>query len=462
MYELNAAYINLLEELAVQIQESQELAAYQDSEEEEDYIAFKNAFEPQIAGIYHQVAHQSPLQLVALEQVLMDTVFEGLFLPKMLGYVVLRGTINKEYKYLRPQEHFRELVLAISASPNFELLRKRIGMSVQVGFSLCSDIWITNLLEVIENRKVRAFFQQQKNEKFIQLSERRTAYQRFSRQFQHEVFLSAEFPTNNQELVVLFPHLKRFLLSRVEKSLPNESLYQPLSVFVAEKSFQGTPEYEEILLLYGLFFDMPESDRIALHKILEKVSSAQSEVFVRRAFGLFLDYFREVGHWLSPQADARLSGILDKSRKDDLSDYYRLVDRIHKDGITEEAVQEVILEFHAQHDGLSDVNECVRLTISRYLTNHIGQLSEADYPEFFAIFTRLFPVYRRIFNNEYFNLRIREEAMAYLNKLLEHFTDKRGRDYQDIKRFVGHTFVELKLLTSKEVLERFKTPRKKD
>ena len=179
MYELNAEYLTQLEELAVGIQDSPALAAYLNSEEEVDYNELKSNFEPSIAEIYQDVAQNSPLQLIALEQVLMDPVFEGLFLPKLLGYVVLRGNVNNDFKYIRPQEHFKDLILAISSSPNFELLRKRIGMSVQVGFALCSDIWITNVLESIENKRVKQFFQNQKNEKFVHLAERKLAYSRF-------------------------------------------------------------------------------------------------------------------------------------------------------------------------------------------------------------------------------------------------------------------------------------------
>ena len=76
MYELNAEYLTQLEELAVGIQDSPALAAYLNSEEEVDYNELKSNFEPSIAEIYHYVAQNSPLQLIALEQVLMDPVFE--------------------------------------------------------------------------------------------------------------------------------------------------------------------------------------------------------------------------------------------------------------------------------------------------------------------------------------------------------------------------------------------------
>jgi hypothetical protein len=460
MYELNEEYLSRLEDLAGGIQESSALANYLNSEEEEDFNELRNTFEPSIAEIYREVARVAPLQLVSLEQVLMDSVFEGLFLPKLLGFVVLRGHLNHDFKYSRPQEHFRDLIIAISASPNFELLRKRIGMSVQVGFALCSDIWITNVLEAIENKRVKQFFQSQKNEKFFHLAERKAAYFRFLKQFQHDIFLSAEFPTNKEELIVFFPQLKRFLLSRVSPSLPNESLIQPLSKFISNEDFWGTVAHQEIMLIYGLFYDMLEVERINLHKAVNKIRSGDKTLFSGRTFELLLQLHQDNEAILTPEADLRLSGILDKTLKDDLSAYYLVVDKIHKNGYTNEKVQEEIRQFHAKFDGLSNINECLRHTISRYFVTLIHHLEEQDYMEFFGIFTQLFPVYQKIFNNQHFNLRVREAALAYVHRLQETFLDKRGRDYQEIKKFVGHTFVENEFLTEKEFVERFKTSRK--
>jgi len=460
MYELNAEYLSKLEELAVGIQDSPSLASYLSSEEEDDYIELKNTFEPSIAEIYQEVATNSPLQLIALEQVLMDPVFEGLFLPKLLGYVVLRGNVNKDFKYIRPQDHFKDLIIAISTSPNFELLRKRIGMSVQVGFALCSDIWITNVLESIDNKRVKQFFQNQKNEKFVHLAERKLAYSRFLKQFQNDTFLSAEFPSNTGELVVFFPQLKRFLLSRVNKSLPNESLIKPLSEFVINEEFWGTMEHQEIMLIFGLFFETPEIDRINLHKTLNKIRTKESELFSQRTFTTLLHLHQDGTGILTPDADLRLSSIIDKTLKDDLASYYLLIDKVHKAGYTNESVQEEIRQFHAKFDGLSDINECLRLTISQYFLKLIKNLEEQDYMEFFGIFTQLFPTYQQIFNNQHFNMRIREAALAFVDRLQDTFLDKRGRDYQEVKKFVGRTFVEIEFVTEKEFVERFKTVRK--
>ncbi|MBK8193256.1 MAG: hypothetical protein IPK76_08620 [Lewinellaceae bacterium] len=48
-----------------------------------------------------------------------------------------------------------------------------------------------------------------------------------------------------------------------------------------------------------------------------------------------------------------------------------------------------------------------------------------------------------------------------MNKLLHVFTDKRAKDYQDVKKFVSTQFVDFGFLKEKEVVEMFKTRRKK-
>ena len=52
-------------------------------------------------------------------------------------------------------------------------------------------------------------------------------------------------------------------------------------------------------------------------------------------------------------------------------------------------------------------------------------------------------------------------SLTYIKKLLKFFTDKRGRDYQDIKKFVTATFTDLGFMNVKDLKELFKTKRKK-
>jgi hypothetical protein len=66
-----------------------------------------------------------------------------------------------------------------------------------------------------------------------------------------------------------------------------------------------------------------------------------------------------------------------------------------------------------------------------------------------------------IFINQKFNQDVKDLFMIYVRKLLKKYIDKRGRDYQDIKKFVATTFQDLKFLSEKQVVELFKTRRKR-
>ena len=66
-----------------------------------------------------------------------------------------------------------------------------------------------------------------------------------------------------------------------------------------------------------------------------------------------------------------------------------------------------------------------------------------------------------LFSNEAFNQSVKKVNLLYVRRLLKHFTDKRSRDYQDIKKFVSLAFLDMHFLTEKEIVELFKTRRKK-
>jgi len=75
--------------------------------------------------------------------------------------------------------------------------------------------------------------------------------------------------------------------------------------------------------------------------------------------------------------------------------------------------------------------------------------------------TKTYPLYMNVFGNEEFNHHLRGLSMGFVKKFLRAFKDKRSKDYQDLKKFVNATFIDLKFLTKKESVELFKTKRKK-
>jgi hypothetical protein len=456
---LKAEYLAKLEEIAGQIQASESLQQYLEEEEEDHYIALKDEYEPPLNVLYQEVASHYPLQLIHLERTLLDPAFEGLFLPRILGFSVLRGTIGNRYKYLRPQHHFQEILLTICNSANFDILKKRIGQTIQIGFALSSDIWVTNLINGITNKRVRNYLQGLKIDRLRVLDERKRDYARYYRQFKNENFLSVVFPLTPAELTIEYPGLERFLMYRINTQEDNSSLLEPLNAFAENKALIGTKEHLQLCTLYGAYLEVPKEEEKNLKAALAaaRVELPEADEHLLN-FLLYLHAHQDVE--LTPEADLQLAQLFDRKTKDQLSDYFTLIEAIHNGGYTNESTQEVIRAQYMTHEGLSAFNEGVRRTIFRYFKQFVTNLLPSQYPSFFEI-TKLFAVYMGLFGNQQFNQDLKELSMAYIRKLLKVYTDKRGKDYQDIKKFVSSTFLDFKFLNEKEIVNLFKTRRKR-
>ncbi|MEL7121367.1 MAG: hypothetical protein AAFO07_18110 [Bacteroidota bacterium] len=459
MYELDQKYIDKLEQLAAEIQGSEELNQYLEDEEEEQFIRLKEMYEPRIALLYEEVAANHPLQLIPLELLLLEPIFEGLYLPRVLGYSVLRGEVNERVKYARPQEHFKEVLVAICQSANFDILKKRIGQSIQVGFALSSDIWVTNLINAFDNKRIRYYLQSQKLDRYRVDKERNTGLVRYKRQFRSDNYMTAEFPDSLGSLKVLYPSLKSFLLYRIGKDFDNESINDPMQAFIENKEFQNSLEHLHLMMIYGYFFKLDEERQADLADVLNEVRVSMPD-FSHHFLSFVLELHDSPNVELTPEADLKMSALMDRDVDDELTKFFDLLDTVHNTGYTEEAAQDAIKKFYNQHEGLSVINSCIRRTIFRYLKSFISNLEVNQYAEYFSI-SKLFPVYIGIFANQQFNQDLKEVSMRYIRKLLKVYTDKRGKDYQDIKKFVTRVFSDLEFLKDKEIVELFKTRRKK-
>ncbi|MFK7933543.1 MAG: hypothetical protein AB8G22_08530 [Saprospiraceae bacterium] len=456
---LAPAYLEKLEELANEIQNSEELNTYLETEELDDFNRLKELYEPRISMLLDDVASNNPLQLVSFEQTLLHPSFEGLYLPKILGYSVLRGEVDERYKYVHPQNHFKAILMAVCNSANFDILRMRIGQSIQMGFALSSDIWITNLISEIQNKRIRYFLQGQKLEKYRREKERSIFYNRYKRQFRNDQYQSAEFPDDKSSLKVLFSSLKQFLLHRISVDKDDSSIIPHLNSFIEHADFQQTDELLEVLTMYAKFFERGEEDQEKLMSVFNRTRTEMPE-FVGKYFEFLLELHLDKRSKLDGTADAYMSATLDKDIADDLTKYYNLMDVIHNQGYHTPEAQEAVKNFYVQYEGLSTINECARQSILRYFRKYIQNLEPEDYSSYFEI-TKVFTIYMSIFANQQFNQSLKDLSMAYIRKLLKTFTDKRGKDYQDVKKFVSTSFVDFGFLKPKEVVELFKTRRKR-
>jgi hypothetical protein len=457
MQELDEKYYNRLQEIAGAIQESPTLAQYMEEEEDELYNELRQQFEPYLSELHHLVAAEAPLQLVTFEKYLLNELFEGLYLPRVLGYAALRGEISDQYRYVRPNDHFKDVLIAICNSPQFEQLKKRIGQTIQVGFALSSDIWITNLLSLVDNKRVRAFLAAQKSDRFRDVRDRQDLYNRYARQLRNEMYFSADFPTQLGEMKANFSALRQFLLKRFEAGGDNSSLHAQIQGFLNNEQFYNTEEYMEMLAMYGNYMDMDAPSRELVSKHFERERKSFPEF--EEKFLRFLLYMHRT-NGISSTNDERMSSIVNKAGIDKISDYYRIADKIHSLGYVHQDAIEAVQDFYSTHEGLSVESECLRYLILNYFNRLINGLTERDYADYFEL-NKIFGLYMRIFDNQQFNQSMEKYSMTYVNKLLRKYTDKRSRDYQDIKKFVSHNFVEYGFLKDKEVVEMFKTRRKR-
>ena len=458
MEKLASVYQTQLDNIKATIQNSDLLSAYLDTEEAEDYKALAEHFEPQIQDLYVKVAEENPLQLEALEEQLLDLEFEGLYIPKVLGYAVLRGHVNDNFKYSRPQDHFKQILTAIVSSSNFEMISQRTGQSIQIGFALSSDIWITNFLNDIENKKVKYFLQSQKLERYRNPIQRKAGLYNYRRQFQSLNYQSTSFPNNTTELVILAPSIKDFLVYRSHRNYDNSSLTKYLKDFITNESFIGKDEFLELMMVIGFYLQLDDELSGLFTKAFNAVRSENPEFE-----SVFFKNLREIQDSSYPPGiteDKRFSKLVDKTISGEVSDYFTLTDTIHGKGyINEEAIESVRV-YYDGHEGRSIQNECVRSSIFNYFSGFLSNLEAEAYHDYFEM-NKVFTQYMGIFSNQKFNQNVKDLSLKYVKKLLKRFTDKRGKDYQDIKKWVRTTFADLGFMKEKELVELFKTRRKK-
>ncbi|MBK8700097.1 MAG: hypothetical protein IPN29_11435 [Saprospiraceae bacterium] len=458
MEKLQDNYQEAMRQIADAIQNSETLAAYLEEEDETLYKTLQEQFEPAIHEVYEIVANESPLQLENLEKALLDPVYEGLYLPKILGYAVLRGHVDKTIRYAVPQNHFKDILLAICNSPNFEQIKKRIGQTTQIGFALSSDIWITNLIESIENKKIKAFLASLKSDALRDTDKRREAFKGYKNQFAHANYHSAEFPNNAIQMVSGYQSLKAFLLFRALSAENNASLLPHLKNFIINKELRGPNEFLDILLIIGLMFPVENGLEATYTQAFKELYNGNSKV-ISDFFMLYDELYNDDSVSIKPQHEIQLASLLATVDSAELQAYFNTVNEVHNKGFVHPDAIDAVRAYYDGHKGLSQENECVRAVIMGYITKFLDNLEPEQYTDYFEI-NKIITAYIGIFSNEKFNQDIKESSMKFVTNCFRKYTDKRSKDYQDIKKFVASTFVELGFLTDKQVVEMFKTKRK--
>ncbi len=454
MEALSQNFKDHLNQLKAALQNSELLINFLDEESPEIYKEIVDAFEPHIAELYTLIAENYPLQLISLEKELLDDGFEGLFLPRILGYSVLRGEINESYKYKRPQNHFKDILEAICNSANFEFIKMRIGQTLQVGFALSSDIWITNFMDSLSNKKVRAFLTQQKTNAARDLSQRIALYHKYRKQFENHIYQTAEFPNSPTDMKIEGTSLVKFLEFRASRKFDNSNILPFIEKLITNTESHDEEIFLEIIMIVGMFYDVSDSAKTGISQFIDKMRTTKDD-YIHNFFKHLQNIYGS-GIEITPDADKLMVKIINTKINDGISSYYTLMNVVHTKGYVHEDTINNVRDFYNQHEGLSLENESLRDGIFGYCESFLNNLEPTDYTEYFEI-NKVFVSYINIFFNQKFNQNIKSISLNYIDRLINHFSDKRSKDYQDIKKFVTSTFLELGFLSDKELKSLFLT-----
>jgi hypothetical protein len=450
-------YIDRIEVIKKEIQGSELLETYLDSESDEDYRALADEFEPRLMEIHAEVNNHFPLEIEAFENKFTDEGFEGLMLPRLMGFSVLRGHYDENYKYTTPQDHFKELLLAVANSSNFDNIVSRIGQTVQLGFALSSDIWITNLMDEINNKRVKQWMNDQKLDKYYMAAERQKTYTRYKNQFRNYNYATSKIPTTPGDFKLYYPSLKYFLFQRQKMRLDNSNIKPAIVKLLQQTELSVMHEYNHILFILMNYFNLSETESKAVYTIFNKDRKDDPNMV-----GDYFDFLLEMYDYkiiFGPDNDKKMQSYIDPKIKDNILAYYVLVNDLHAKGFMHADVIEGIKEYLSKFNGLSNESEAIRRAVLRYFREWINNAGTEDYNDFFEFF-KVYRTYMDLFNNESFNQALKHSAIDYIHRLMKHYTDKRGKDYQDIKKFVMNTFTEVDFMNEKEATEYFKTKRK--
>jgi hypothetical protein len=213
-----------------------------------------------------------------------------------------------------------------------------------------------------------------------------------------------------------------------------------------------------MLAMYGNFMPLNETEQaeFSAHFARERKSLPN---FANEYLTFLADLYQSNPN-MGAEQDERMAQMVDLKVEDKISDVYRIVNKVHSLGYVHPDVIDDVQEFYNTHKGLSIESKCLRQVVLNYFGRLMGGLTEREYADYFEL-NKIFTVYMHIFSNQEFNQAVEKVSMRYIQKLLKVYVDKRGRDYQDIKKFVSTQFVDMGFLDDKEIVEMFKTRRKK-
>ena len=232
-----------------------------------------------------------------------------------------------------------------------------------------------------------------------------------------------------------------------------DSVYAYNQGIISNASLGKSSEHLEILLIIGFYFDLKDAER-------QELSSRLSE-YVNDS-ELILEVLLKLQVESNPQdADySRMHTVLSSTSLESLKSFIDVCVQINALGYINPEAIETAKVYYENNRGTSLENAAFRNFAFAKFDKFMSTLAVEDFNEYFEL-NKVFVVYMNLLDNEKFNQSIKGVSMTYVKKLLRTYTQKRSKDYQDIKKFVSSVFLDLGFLNEKQIKELFKTKRKK-
>ena len=355
---LEEQYVAELNELKVAIQNSEELQALLDSEENDDFTKLRGAFEPQIHALYEKVSDVAPLQIFALEKALLDVDFEGVYLGKILNYTLLRASVNGDYKANLPNDTLEEAILAFAGSVNFDFLKKVSKQALQVAFAVASDVWITSLLQGIGNRKIVEYLQGLKPYKREFLKQRTSMYVSLRKQFSDTVLYTFAVPKDLPTFRQYVPEIVFNLEKRISLDASVASFSGVLSDLLSKPEFLKSANFGDLLLSAGLFVEFTEGEKEAFASNVKTLFSTPANV---TTFIAALNDKLKTKKYVGAAQVARLTELLTGSAEN-LDIVFQGVNQVYQEGLQSE-ISESIVELAKSFPDLSIEAKTIRTAV---------------------------------------------------------------------------------------------------
>ncbi len=422
---------------------------YIDQIDQESFDAMKATLDPYLMALFNDVAGKAPLQLIALEDLIMDEELEGLFLPEILTFNVLRASVNDKSKFTRTPDRLERIIRFICISPGFDFIKNTIRLPLRLSLVMSSSIWGHKLAESIQARRSREYILQQLQEARRDEHASALQYKRLRDTYRHIAYQSAPVPVPGSTWKIQYIDFRKFIIDRINHSQDNAALKPSIYEMLNEEYFSGSEEIIELLILLAHFFELEDDDFEAVEELFARFRANHSS-FNEVYFDILRSLLLKDELTFSTSNAAIISDLLESTKGgDDLTEFYHLMTACDESELlTEDFVAKVEL-FSSQHRELVPVTSCLKIILLQIIDHEISEILGSDYttlPDRIYLYDRIAEAFLEASYRE----SVAEVIVGHL-KVLMFYYDKSEPEFKEIKKMVGGTPVDYGFITMKEI-----------